>query len=111
MKARVTVTTFKRLDAIERLREQGRSRRRVVLLPAVLGIDEWEKVALESQAKLMRDAAEDMAFVQPDARTAPTMPSFGPIEGVHYRRPDPNRNQAPVPRPPREKRVYEDLGG
>lgn len=110
MTTRVTGATLKRLAAIEQQREQGRTRRKVVKLPVILSIEDWEAVALRAQRALVAAAAEDIAFVQPGAATAaaPSAPYYGPIEDVHFHRPDPNRHQAPVPRPPRAPKVYDE---
>ena len=59
--ARVTLATLKRLDAVERgvLGGEGVSRVGVMRVPRILGLDEWEAIAIPSQQALKLSASED----------------------------------------------------
>lgn len=52
MRARVSLTTLKRIAALEQRRTSARV---IALFPAILGWDEWEAQATDSQLKLCTD--------------------------------------------------------
>lgn len=104
MRTRVSATTLKRLDAIREQREKGLERRKYVKLPAILSIEAWEAIAIPSQKALMAAAAEDLELAQPNTPTPPSMPPAAPAATAPQRRYD----GAPIPRPPRAPKVYEE---
>ncbi len=69
-------------------------------VPAILGLDEWEAVAVPMLAKLAASAAEDVERHRTNAvplkheRLAPV------VNGQRTHLPDPNRSQAAVPKRP-----------
>jgi hypothetical protein len=60
MRARVSVTTLKRLTALERGKNAVRT---LGAWPAILGWDEWEALAMVHQEKLCSDTREDAPVV------------------------------------------------
>lgn len=77
MRARVSVTTLKRLDALERGRNAVRT---LGAWPAILGWDEWEALAMVHQEKLCSDTRGDAPVV-----TAENLPD--PMDVTHRYKP------------------------
>lgn len=104
-RARVTASTLKRLEAVERsFDEDDGARGGVMKVPAIMGLDEWEAIAVPALAKLAANAAEDIERRQADEpRFVHPLPgALTPlVEGVHYHRPNPHRAQEARPLPPR----------
>lgn len=63
VRARVSVTTLKRLAALERGKNAVRT---LGAWPAILGWDEWEALAMAHQEKLCSDTREDAPVVTAD---------------------------------------------
>lgn len=102
--ARVTLATLKRLDAVERgmFGDEGASRVGVMRVPRILGLDEWQAIAMTTLAALAASAREDIDRCTPRTPFVEPLPQAlnEQIEGVHFHRPDPHRNQAPVSKRP-----------
>lgn len=73
---RVPVATLKRLAAVEgaMFGDDGKARGGVMLVPPVLGFDEWEALAMPALAKLAASAAEDIERRHADEPRRPAMP-------------------------------------
>lgn len=102
MSRRVPITTLKRVAAVESSLlggEDGASRLGVLLIPRILGCDEWEAIAVRKQAAAWLAASEDTRD-----RGAPLRPAGEPLdvlrEGIDYHTPDPNRPQEARPKRP-----------
>lgn len=105
MRARPTLATLRRLDKVEStlFDDTGAQRGGVLRVPPILGLDEWQSLAMTTQARLAQAARNDID------RSIPAQPYREPlpdaldplVEGVHFHRPDPHREQAPKPMPPR----------
>lgn len=72
--ARVALTTLRRLDKVKAslLDENGEARQRVLLVPPILPVDDWERIAVASQEALLVFCASDAglpntASPQPEA--------------------------------------------
>lgn len=108
--ARVTLATLKRLDAVERgmFNDTGERRGGVLRVPPILGLDEWQTLAMTTQVRLAQAAAEDIQrSIDNDPaqfRHALPDPVNPQIEGVHFHRPDPHRRQDAPPLPPKPAR-------
>ncbi|WP_341891344.1 hypothetical protein [Variovorax sp. YR752] len=97
-----TATTLKRLAAVESSllgNEDCGSRLGVLLIPRILGCDEWEAIAVRTQAAAWSAASEDTRD-----RGAPLRPVGEPLdvlrEGIDYHTPDPSRPQEARPKRP-----------
>ncbi len=103
MRARPTLATLRRLDKVEStlFDDTGAARGGVLLVPKVLGLDAWEALAIPTLQRLAQAAREDIDRHQPPAPYREALPdALTPlIEGVHFHRPDPYRNQSPTPLP------------
>lgn len=58
MRARVSATTLKRLEALEQ--QQG-TRRPVAMFPRLVSVDDWGELAEQMQAVLKKNVREDTA--------------------------------------------------
>ncbi len=103
MRARPLAATLRRLDRVDAtlFGDDGERRGGVLCVPAIESdLNAWERRAMRQQAELRTSAAEDVgsAYLQPyrDPLPGPLTPQ---IEGVHFHRPDPYRDQAPRPLP------------
>lgn len=90
--ARVALTTLRRLDKVAALvDEQGALRQPVLLVPPILPIDEWERIALPMQVSLMEACQRDAGL---QVVPLPDQPDPHDLrEGIDFHRPDPNRRQ------------------
>lgn len=93
---------LQRLSAVESWllgNEDSTARRGVLLIPRILGCDEWEAIAAPRQAAAWSAASEDTRD-----RGAPLRPVGEPLdvlrEGIDYHAPDPNRPQEARPKRP-----------
>ncbi len=102
-RARVTAATLKRLEAVERsFDEDDGQAGGVMKVPAIMGLDEWEALAMPQLAALAAAAAEDIERRRVD-HTAPfahPMPERV-VNGQRTHQPDPRRAQEAQPMPPR----------
>lgn len=59
--ARVALTTLRRLDKVKAslVDDHGQWRQGVMLVPPILSLDDWERIALVSQETLRAAADED----------------------------------------------------
>jgi hypothetical protein len=73
---RVPTATLKRLAAVEgaMFGDDGKARGGVMLVPPVLGFDEWEALAMPALAKLAASAAEDIERHRADVLHRPPLP-------------------------------------
>lgn len=101
-RARVSASTLKRLEAVERsFDEDDGARGGVMRVPAIMGLDEWEAIAMPMLAKLAASAAEDIERRQADqVQFVHPMPA-PVVEGQRTHQPDPHRPQEARPIPPR----------
>lgn len=97
-----SAATLKRLSAVESSLlgdEDGGARRGVLLIPRILGCDEWEAIAVPKQAAAWSAAVEDTRD-----GGAPLRPVGEPLgvrrEGIDFHTPDPNRPQEARPKRP-----------
>ena len=91
--ARIGLTTLRRLDKVEAslIDEQGQSRQGVLLVPPILPLAEWERIAVVSQESLRVAAAEDAGV---STLPAPDLPDpHVRREGIDFHRSDPSRSQ------------------
>jgi hypothetical protein len=94
-RARVTASTLKRLTAVDTALappDDGGKRGGVLEVPAIASLDDWEKVAMASQQKLVRETQEHL-----DPRPAWQPTEGGAFEARRYHAPDPSRRQEAVP--------------
>jgi hypothetical protein len=98
-------STLRRLDKVESVlvAEDGSARGGVMRVPAILGLSEWEALAVPMQQELVRSSHEDLERRQAEEPATYRHPM--PARVVAAQRthtPDPHRSQEAVPikRPP-----------
>lgn len=102
----MSAALLRRLNKVEStlLDDDGKPRGGVMLVPPIMygNLEGWERRAMAEQQALARAAREDIDRCNPPKPHAEPLPhALTPlIEGVHFHRPDPHRNQAPVPKRP-----------
>lgn len=105
-RARVSAATLKRLEAVERsFDEPDAALGGVMRVPPIMGLDEWEALAVPELAALAASAAEDIERHRVD-HTAPFVhPMPAPVvKGQRTHPPEPHRKQEAVPMPPRPQK-------
>jgi hypothetical protein len=96
-RARVTSATLKRLASVDATlngdEDTGARRGGVMVSPAIMGMDEWEAIAIPAQARLVAETHADIDREMPnkiDLRTLPEprkpVPAYSVTTGLPWQR-------------------------